>query len=68
MWSVNRCLYEGLLAMGPVDSKGACADGVPSPRSAEMIHVWFLDHPDGPYATNMSLPAGLMRELEERPY
>lgn len=68
IWSVNRCLYENLLVIDSVDDQGACAEGVPSHRSAEMIHVWFLDHPEGSFATNMVLPPSLMRELEERPY
>lgn len=27
-----------------------------SERTAEMIHVWFIEHPDGQFATNMSFP------------
>ena len=68
LWSHERCLWEGLLALGPVDDQGECAEGVPSARSAEMIHVWFVDHPGGPFTTNMALPPSVLRELEERTY
>ena len=25
-------------------------------ESPEMLHVWFVDHTEGPYATSMRLP------------
>jgi hypothetical protein len=29
-------------------------------ESPEMLHVWFVDHPEGAYATSMSLPPGIL--------
>lgn len=68
IWSAPRCLVGGLLIVGPADERGACAEGVVSHRSPEMIHVWFLDHPDGPFATNMVVPSGVLHGSEEMPH
>ena len=53
IWFRSKCLRGGLLLTG--EGKNGCADGDPSHRSPEMLHVWFLDHPDGPFATAMWL-------------
>lgn len=29
-------------------------------ESPEMLHVWFVNHPEGPYATSMTLPPGVL--------
>ena len=31
-------------------------------RTAEMIHVWFVKHPEGPFGTSMSVPSENLRE------
>lgn len=67
MWSTPHCLYEGLYSIG-LSTDGQCAEGTPSHRSPEMIHVWFVDHPAGPFGTNMALPNHVIEELGKRPY
>ena len=34
-----------------------CPNGEFSYQGPEMKHVWFINHPDGPFVTSMSLPA-----------
>jgi hypothetical protein len=53
IWFRPKCLRGGLLLTG--EGRNGCRDGDPSHRSPEMLHVWFLDHPDGPFATTMWL-------------
>ena len=51
------CAEGGILPIGRPDEEGGCPDGVHVTRSAEMLHVWFIDHPLGPYAHAMIFPA-----------
>ena len=61
---------HGLLSTGMIDGQGRCpTGGVPLNRSPEMVHVWLIDHPRGPFATGMTLPkvvlgAGLAKRRE----
>jgi uncharacterized membrane protein len=50
------CAERGLLPMSRPDGKGQCAQGEHVTRSAEMLHVWFVDHPLGPFADAMLFP------------
>jgi hypothetical protein len=53
-WSVAQCMVHDLLDVGwALD--GECEEGVPSHRSAEMLHVWLVDRPNGPFSTAMQL-------------
>ncbi|MEZ4215896.1 MAG: hypothetical protein R3E88_05410 [Myxococcota bacterium] len=54
VWKIPMCLRDGLLIVDQARG-GACREGEPAHRSPEMLHVWFLDHPDGPFATTMWL-------------
>lgn len=70
-----RCWAErGLLSTGIIDDQGQCSTGgVPLNRSPEMVHVWLIDHPRGPFATGMTLPkavlqAGLAKRRETLGY
>jgi hypothetical protein len=68
-WHRPQCVVDGLSVNWSVD--GRCKRGVPSQYSGEMMHVWLIDHPDGPFGTPMFLPyefleEGLQRRLEER--
>ncbi len=65
VWNRLVCLWQGLLISSMADEKGECADGVPSSRSLEMLHVWFFDHPLGPFATSMELEPFQMKQLGE---
>jgi hypothetical protein len=65
-WTRTGCLRGGLLSVGIADESGRCAVGQATHRSAEMLHVWLIDHRDGPFATNMSIDPMEFRELEKR--
>jgi len=53
---------HGLLSTGMIDGQGRCSTGgVPLNRSPEMVHVWLIDHPRGPFATGMTLPKAVLR-------
>ncbi|MEE8525186.1 MAG: hypothetical protein V3T72_14715 [Thermoanaerobaculia bacterium] len=63
VWAEKRCLLEGMMVVGDLDTEGRCELGVPTQRSPEMMHVWFVDHPEGPFATKMRLPDWLLEDL-----
>jgi len=52
------CAEGGILPVSRPDERGRCAQGMQVSRSAEMLHVWFVDHPLGPYADAMLFPDG----------
>lgn len=53
-WSKEQCALNEVLLVGwAVD--GSCEEGVPTHRSAEMLHLWLIDRPDGPFSTSMYL-------------
>jgi len=60
-WSIARCMVDDMLDVGwAID--GGCEEGVPSHRSAEMLHVWLVDRPGGPFSTSMRM--GQVQQLE----
>jgi len=61
IWKRAKCFRDGLMLTGAVSDAGSCSDGEPSHRSPEMLHVWFVERPDGPFTTAMGIPRG---ELE----
>ena len=64
LWATPSCILNGRVSVGrPVTGK--CAEGQPSQKSPEMLHVWLVDHPDGRFASKMSLPRSLMQSLGE---
>ncbi len=63
VWSRPHCLEKGLIAAGVADGELRCRVGQPTHRSPEMLHVWFVDHPQGPFGTAMKLPRGLVEQL-----
>ena len=66
VWSKLRCFREGLLFVSDPNADGGCDEGIPSHRSPEMIHIWFLDHPGGRFATDMRIEQSRLRELIAR--
>ncbi len=53
-WSKQVCTVDGVIDVGwAVD--GECEEGVGSHRSPEMLHVWLIDRPKGPFSTSMYL-------------
>ncbi len=53
-WSIAQCIVNDLLDVGWA-LEGGCEEGVPSHRSAEMLHVWLIDRPGGPFSSAMHL-------------
>ena len=45
-----------MLLVGAADDQGRCRKGVAMHRSPEMLHLWFIERPDGPFTTSMYLP------------
>ncbi|MDP6979308.1 MAG: hypothetical protein QF570_12010 [Myxococcota bacterium] len=66
VWKQTLCLLDGLVSVGVGDSSGRCKDGTPTHRSPEMLHVWLIDHPEGPFTTSMMLEPRLFRRLVEQ--
>jgi hypothetical protein len=53
------CWVEGGLLPADVDpdGDGSCPDGATySERSPEMLHVWLVDHAEGPFSSDMVTP------------
>ena len=50
------CAERRLLVIGRPGGEGQCTVGTHVTRSGEMLHVWFIDHPLGPYADAMVFP------------
>lgn len=60
-WSKKQCTVDGIVEIGwAVD--GECEKGIGTYRSPEMLHVWLVDRPNGPFSTSMHLEEYL--ELE----
>lgn len=62
-----------MIRVGLAPRGQGCVEGVASPRSPEMLHVWLIDRPEGPFATAMrvdeaSLPELLSKRKQERGY
>jgi hypothetical protein len=67
-WQRSKCLLNRMVVVTEPSDDGSCMVGEASFRSPEMIHVWFLDHPLGPFSTKMSLPPELLKQLEDREF
>ena len=50
------CAERGLLVVSRPNEDGGCPVGERVDRSAEMLHVWFVEHPLGPFADVMIFP------------
>ena len=66
VWSRKNCLLGELLVVGLPDENGVCRRGSLAYRSPEMMHVWLVDHPDGPFTSNMAMDRDLLASLVER--
>jgi hypothetical protein len=57
----------GQLPLAEADDRVRCIRGTPTQRGREMLHVWLIGHPNGPFGTRMSIPPEMMKaELEKR--
>ena len=73
IYKAALCLVGDVLGDGWALPGKPCKKGTPSHRSGEMMHVWLLDNPRGPFATSMMisedvLVRGLEKRLRERGY
>ena len=66
VWASANCLVGGMLSVSGVDERGECPRGRPLHRSPEMLHVWLMEHPEGPFATSMWLQPAQLKQLMER--
>jgi hypothetical protein len=53
------CALGGAVPFGQPDALGHCDEGVPTRRSAEMLHVW-IDNQRGPFDSRMTVPSDVM--------
>lgn len=58
------CLHQMRVSSATESADGIhCEEGEPGGyRSPEMLHVWFVDHPEGPFATSMILRPEIVRQ------
>jgi len=74
IWRQARCYRDGVINVGVARRDGlGCREAVASHRSPEMLHVWLVDRPGGPFATTMyleaaSVPGLLAKRTQERGY
>ncbi len=61
IWRDPQCVVDETIAVGFAQD-GHCERGQPFHRSREMIHVWLIDHPEGPFASSMYLPDHVLAE------
>jgi len=66
VWASPNCLVAGLLSVASPDANGECARGDSAHRSPEMLHVWLMDRPEGPFATSMWLRPDQLKALMQR--
>ena len=64
VWAGGKCFERRVLPLGALDREGKCPEGERLHSSVEMMHVWFVRHPGGPFATEMVLPPGALEELK----
>lgn len=66
VWAPVQCLVDNLLLVDQADENGHCPEGEPGHLSPEMLHVWFMDRPNGPFTTSMYLSKEEIATLVER--
>ena len=60
--------WHGGLPVDPPTPQGICELGTAEIRTPEMLHVWFVEHPEGDYATSMGLTPDLIAALARSEY
>lgn len=66
VWAPVQCLIDDLLLIDQADENGHCPEGRPGQSSPEMLHVWLMDRPKGPFTTTMYLRKGEVETLTEK--
>lgn len=67
LWHLHRWTYPvcwiGSVPITP-ELASECKDGtLPTTQSPLMVHLWFVEHPEGPYATSMVLPDNVLHGI-----
>lgn len=62
VWKTPQCLIGNVLGSSWAKGGKTCEKGKPSHRSGEMIHVWLIDQPEGPFASAMAIPDQLLAQ------
>jgi hypothetical protein len=63
-WKHASCIVEDMIHVRWLkNGEGECEQGEKTHRSGEMMHVWLIDHPRGPFATSMVLPPDIEAQL-----
>ena len=65
VWAKPRCFRDAWFVVGDPDRSGRCAEGVVASRSPEMMHVWLIDHPNGPFSADMTLTDAMRSRLQQ---
>jgi hypothetical protein len=65
VWAQPKCFGEAWFVVGEPDSDGRCENGVLASRSPEMLHVWLIDHPSGPFSADMTLTDEMQKQLAQ---
>jgi hypothetical protein len=60
-----QCIMKGMIPRGFVNDPRDCKGGIVVHRTPEMMHVWLIPRPDGPFATDMGLDESGLSELIE---
>jgi hypothetical protein len=73
VWREQQCADREVIPLEFISPGEKCEKGVGRHRSLEMMHVWLIDHPQGPFGTLMHIPqnvveAGLAKRKRERGY
>jgi hypothetical protein len=71
VWRGKQCVVDQVNPIGIFPAGVKCPEGIGYSRSFEMMHVWLMDRPGGPFATAMAIPkdifaAGLEKRMKER--
>lgn len=61
-WKQAQCIVQSIIPVGWAKG-GECERGEKTHRSGEMMHVWLIDHPSGPFATAMVLPPDVVARV-----
>lgn len=65
----NLCIAPGVGMVGIAEPDGSCPPGSSNDVTAEMLHVWFVDLPEGPFSDETdpaTMREAAIAEIKER--
>jgi hypothetical protein len=65
LYEEEKCFAYGSLFL---PSNESCTSGKWRRKSTSMLHVWLINHPEGKFATRMSLPRSYYEQLNLDPW